>query len=165
MKKCRSLPAHTYDETLRWVGHLEKAEVRSGCALPAFSSSLLSLLPLVVVPLVLAVILNPSPPRAQNPPYASLQIPAGTHRFLNALLRGCCTKMRIRLERDVRSPCFTCKFEEKKVDPRGLEPLASAMRGQQSCFLCVLTPRETRIFKPNPKRYGEALFLLFSLRF
>jgi hypothetical protein len=60
-------------------------------------------------------------------------------------------------------PRFTCKTPLYKVGPTRLELVASAMRRQRSGFLCVLTSRRIRVFKPNPKCFGESFFCCFHL--
>jgi hypothetical protein len=46
------------------------------------------------------------------------------------------------------------KSVEKRVDPRGLEPLTSAMRGQQSIHRCLPSS--------PPKPYKQAEFALYA---
>jgi hypothetical protein len=51
---------------------------------------------------------------------------------------------------------FTCKLPKKKVDPRGLEPLASAMRGRHEGLLGLSGACKT------PANGGILMMVLFS---
>jgi len=53
------------------------------------------------------------------------------------------------------------------VDPRGLEPLTSAMRSQHGLFLYLLSFQELLLFEPNLRHGGGAVFCsipIFSTR-
>src|SRR5215210_1980133 len=53
------------------------------------------------------------------------------------------------------------------VDPRGLEPLASAMRSQHSLLLYLLSSQELPLFEPDLRHCGGAVFCsipMFSTR-
>jgi hypothetical protein len=52
-------------------------------------------------------------------------------------------------------PANACK---KRVDPRGLEPLTSAMRGRQQGFAAVRGSSENRLFKLNLLGLRSRLF-------
>jgi hypothetical protein len=90
-------------------------------------------------------------------------VPPSVRLFVEALQLGCS-----RLLWSVHKALFESRILPANqrfsiVEPRGLEPLTSAVQRRRSAFLCLLTSRKFRISKPNRKYTRESLFCCFHL--
>jgi hypothetical protein len=70
--------------------------------------------------------------------------------FVSQCRLRCCTTALEHADAFSQSSRLTCKSPQKQVDPRGLEPLASAIRGRRESFAVARYRSKNRSNTPNP---------------